>query len=149
MVDSTCICLKEFHIVDKIATTILDEELEHNPELLEAVETARRFKGWNYRVMRHFNEQDGSYFDAIHEVYYDEHGNPVSWVDDQATPYDEVDENGCSGIREDLLDMLKAVGKPLLDFETGKPILIIDDKYKVSYETRENNLKNYISQRKK
>jgi thiamine pyrophosphokinase len=38
-------------------------------------------KGWNYRIIKHINEnctttKDEKYWYAIHEVYYDKHNKP-------------------------------------------------------------------------
>lgn len=38
---------------------------------------------WNYRVIRH-KEPDGSDFYSIHEVHYDDAGNPVSYTEETA-----------------------------------------------------------------
>lgn len=40
---------------------------------------------WNYRVIRH-KESDGSDFFAIHEVHYDDDGNPVSYTENGTAP---------------------------------------------------------------
>lgn len=69
--------------------------------------------GWNYRVLRHKHE-DEEWF-AIHEVYYNDKGEPDSCTVD---PVDVRSREGVEGIRA-ILDMMhKAIGQPVLDYDS-------------------------------
>lgn len=67
---------------------------------------------WNYRVMRHVAPTSGEVWHAIHEVYYDEAGNPSSWTADEIWPVGETPEE----LRECLEAMAKAMEKPVLEY---------------------------------
>ena len=72
---------------------------------------------WNYRVMRHGNN-NGDYY-AIHEVYYDQNGKPRNWTDDDVGPCGEsLDE-----VKACLELMKEALSKPILDYANGKEIV--------------------------
>lgn len=63
--------------------------------------------GWNYRVLRYSNGELG-----IHEVYYDEAGNPTSCTEDAVGPGgDDLAE-----IRAVMEDMKSALAQPILDY---------------------------------
>ncbi len=67
---------------------------------------------WNHRVMR----EGGLY--TIHEVFYHKNGTIRTWTTEPVSPDGEsLKELGQS------LDWFKeALSKPVLDYETGKPI---------------------------
>jgi hypothetical protein len=67
---------------------------------------------WNYRVMRHI-EAGGRAWLALHEVRYDDAGNPKTWSEEEASPGGETPEE----IRADLKHMLAALDLPVLDFD--------------------------------
>lgn len=63
---------------------------------------------WNHRVMRY---ADGSL--GIHEVFYNDDGNPVSWTEEAiGVAGDNLEE-----LREELTHMLRALDKPILDYK--------------------------------
>ena len=63
---------------------------------------------WNYRVVR----KGGEYY-GIHEVYYDDGGNPeMVTVEPVGAAGDTFDE-----LVDDFTYMLRAFGKPILDYE--------------------------------
>lgn len=64
---------------------------------------------WNYRLVRH-TQGDDSYI-TVHEVYYDDDGNPKAYTIDAVSPGGEtLDE-----LRDDLILYLQAFGKGVLD----------------------------------
>lgn len=68
--------------------------------------------GWNYRMLRH-THGPGEEWLAIHEVYYDEKGNVVTWTEDPSQPIgDTVDD-----LRWDLEKMLQALDHPVIEVE--------------------------------
>ena len=71
---------------------------------------------WNYRVIRHvYTHSDGEqeeYFN-VHEVYYDEQGAPNGITADAVNPQAESLE----GLRWTLDQYIKALDKPIIDFE--------------------------------
>lgn len=72
---------------------------------------------WNYRVIRHPAsdiEGDEPTF-AIHEVYYDDQGNPNGWTD--AT---DVSAESVADVVEVLAMMLRATERPVLCVEGSK-----------------------------
>lgn len=70
--------------------------------------------GWNHRVLR--RTHDGEVMFSIHEVYYDEDGNPVGWtVEPVGVTGDTWKEAG-----EAWMLMHKAFDRPVLD--------VVDDK---------------------
>ena len=65
---------------------------------------------WNYRVLRQV--YDGEDFYAIHEVYYDDDGNPqYCTLNSVGAAGDTMDE-----LKQDLLHYVEAVYKPVLDY---------------------------------
>jgi len=72
---------------------------------------------WNYRIMRHRQEQ-AEWF-AIHEVYYNEQGTPVSVTQEPIRILcgDDEGEEPQAIIKSMLETMLRDVQQPILDFE--------------------------------
>ena len=66
---------------------------------------------WDYRVVMH---EDGVFY--VHEVYYDENDNIVSWSADPIYPSGEYDDE----LTRDILNMYKATQKEIL-FERDLP----------------------------
>ena len=64
--------------------------------------------GWNYRVLAH-KQFDEVYF-YIHEVYYDEEGNPDGYVEIPVSPQSEE----IKGMRWQLNKMNEALSKPII-----------------------------------
>lgn len=72
---------------------------------------------WNYRVVRKAYPPgaDGTIEHAlgIHEVYYDDNGDPQMVTEERMDPHGEtLDE-----LRADLAHMLKALDAPVLEYE--------------------------------
>ena len=63
---------------------------------------------WNYRVLA--REYNGEPYYSIHEVYYDEDGNPNGYVDQVAS----VNGEDISSIRWSLNKMKEALNKTVL-----------------------------------
>ena len=61
---------------------------------------------WNYRVIKHAEEQF-----SIHEVYYDEEGNPQSMTVNPVSAFGETLEE----LKDDALLISVALTKPVLD----------------------------------
>ena len=55
---------------------------------------------------------------GIHEVYYDDDGVVTNWTAGSVEPFGETVEE----LRKELVRMLAATNKPVLDAETGKPV---------------------------
>lgn len=60
--------------------------------------------GWNHRVMDHKT------YVGIHEVYYDENGEPMSWSKEPDIVADNVED-----LRWLLQKMLESLDKPMLE----------------------------------
>ena len=74
---------------------------------------------WNYRVIRYRAEGDYTECYAIHEVYYDEYGEPWNLTANAVCPVGETMEE----LREDLKHYMTALAYPILemeDFEKGE-----------------------------
>lgn len=73
--------------------------------------------GWNYRVMRHSGAQ-GQVWLAIHECYYDDQGEVISWTEDPVMLSGESVEE----MRNDLIRMEQALDYPVIEVkhEPGK-----------------------------
>ena len=123
---------------------ITQEEIDTQPELKDSIETASRIEYWNYRVMRHYSTFEGTYYDKIHEVHYDEDGNVITWTEDGVDAFGEVDEEGKSEIYSVMQDMFIAITKPILEYGTGKEINKYDPKYSVSIDEKDLKMKEYI-----
>jgi hypothetical protein len=65
---------------------------------------------WNYRVLAH-QDGDGTYF-QIHEVYYDEQGNPNGYTERGTTMGSETLES----LRSELERMRECLSKPVLSY---------------------------------
>ncbi len=73
---------------------------------------------WDYRVMRKKNK-DGTFIYGIHEVYWDKrHSKVRSWTKDPMDPHGETLQE----LKDDFEFMGLALGDPILDYKTGKPI---------------------------
>lgn len=75
----------------------------------------------NYRVIRKETSWGGDPYPhyEIHEVYYNEDGTFQSWTSDWLAPYGEtLDE-----LRSDLLRMLEASEKPVLEISNDSRLL--------------------------
>ena len=73
---------------------------------------------WNYRVVKNYHVEGEEYF-AIHEVYYDDDGNPKACT---ALPVAFLG-NDIADLKA-VLDMAKqACDKPVLDYYEDFPIL--------------------------
>lgn len=68
--------------------------------------------------MRKANTETENVMLGIHEVYYDENGKPSGWSE-SPRPIMEYNINGLSRM---LKNMLEAVEKPVLDYESGAEI---------------------------
>lgn len=60
-------------------------------------------------------------WDAVYEVYYDDHGNVTGWTDNFVSPvfYRDIDSGG---LRDEINRFLLACDQPILDWHTGKEI---------------------------
>jgi len=63
---------------------------------------------WNWRLLAH--ELDGDVFFQIHEVYYDEFGNPNGYTQNPVSVGSETVE----GVKWVLDEMVACLGKPTL-----------------------------------
>jgi hypothetical protein len=79
---------------------------------------------WNYRVIEHLDEKGYKWW-GIHEVYYDEEGNLMGYIEDKNAMmfFDEGDDIGnCQESFSWTLDrMREALNKPVLLEEDFKP----------------------------
>ncbi len=66
---------------------------------------------WNHRILRRTFE--GETFYAVHEVYYDENGNPNGCTDESVSPKGETMDE----LRSDILSFHDALTKPILNYE--------------------------------
>ena len=58
------------------------------------------------------------YSHGIYEVYFDEHGGIDGWTECQVSPRGDTIKE----LEDDLQRFLGALDKPILDYETGRPI---------------------------
>lgn len=72
---------------------------------------------WNYRVVRR-KYPDGEVLYQMHEVYYDNDGNPDGV---SACPVDVTSDAGVDGIKWVLTSMQEAAEKPVLDYDADFP----------------------------
>ena len=81
---------------------------------------------WNLRVMR--RSEPGQTTFGIFEVYYDDDGSVVNWDSSVAAPFycAEVDGEDWS-LWKDYERFAEAFDKPILDWETGRPINVSGD----------------------
>lgn len=70
---------------------------------------------WNYRMIEHKN-QDGSSWFAIHEVYYDDDGNPKYCTEGPCSANGEDTES----LITDMQYMMLALNKPVLLYSDFK-----------------------------
>lgn len=73
---------------------------------------------WNYRLMR--RSAIGETTIAIHEVYYDEDDHIEGWTE---TPCHPIGNTVC-GLMDEIVTMLEAFDKPVLDYESGVEVEI-------------------------
>ncbi len=66
---------------------------------------------WNYRMIEHKN-LDGSSWFAIHEVYYDDNGNPKYCSEGPCSAHGEDPET----LITDMSYMMEALNKPTLHY---------------------------------
>ena len=66
---------------------------------------------WNYRVLKHVEEDFTSYH--IHEVFYNEDGSIMSCSEYQCSPFGETAEE----LKEDFELMAGAFEKPVIPYE--------------------------------
>jgi len=67
---------------------------------------------WNYRIIE-FVEDDGNIWRAIHEVHYDDEGNPVTYTEEAASIGWNVSEGDSTPT--EILNMMSAcLDKPVL-----------------------------------
>lgn len=107
-----------------MSDTFDDLPIIHTPELEKLAES---FKGgFNYRIIKKDyppakkgGETASTY--AIHEVWYDEEGNPTSYTENPVYPQGECwsddedqDETGLESLRYDLELYTDALEKPIL-----------------------------------
>ena len=123
----------------------LADKLKENPKVEKIISiNASRYSGWNYRILRKYSEEDGMYYDQIHEVYYD-HANRVADVAlNGDTVYGDVLPNGVSEIFQSLQDMVEACKYPILDYDTYEEIDVTDPKYQISEDERDIAFNKYI-----
>lgn len=103
--------------------TIATEAAPTTPATLPAV--VGRVKGWEHRVLRHDHDRLPPAY-CIHEVYYDEAGNPVMYTED---PIPAVGED-LDSLALEHGRMVTAFTKPVLtkaDFPTILPYTDHDD----------------------
>lgn len=69
---------------------------------------------WNHRVVKRiYPEPSGETFYQIHEAYYGLEDKPLITTEPKALVGESIDE-----LRETLQRMLRALDKPVLDYET-------------------------------
>ncbi len=72
---------------------------------------------WNYRVLR-FEESDGVYWYAVHEVHYLKGGEVSGWTEQPA----DVGSETRDGLLRVFAMMTEALGQPVLDGKTGMQV---------------------------
>lgn len=73
------------------------------------------FKHWNYRIIRHTPVSEAGFVSyAIHEVHYDEHGNPTAVSENPLRIVADSPED----LMADLRLMQEAASKPTLDYDS-------------------------------
>lgn len=65
---------------------------------------------WNYRVIRTIDPNGDEYY-GIHEVYYDDEGNPVSCTENSVNPIGESVED----LSHTVIYMMRAFTEPVLE----------------------------------
>ena len=71
---------------------------------------------WNYRILRHNYGAEVGY--EIHEVYYDDDGNPQGWTENGKAPYGETPEDLIWCLETMLADARKSVAD-IIDYDTN------------------------------
>lgn len=71
---------------------------------------------WNHRVMRRISPDTGLPFYQIHEVFYSEEG--LGWTENGIAPLGETKKE----LKKELKRMLDSLNKPVLNYDTGKPV---------------------------
>ena len=69
---------------------------------------------WNHRVMKHEKADGDDDWYQIHEVYYDSKREPDSWTKEGIKP----GGNTLEDLRDELIRMLEATEKEILDYES-------------------------------
>lgn len=72
---------------------------------------------WNYRILRRVSKVGNDYEDishAIHEVFYDKHGQPDSATAYPVYPHGETVDD----MLDDIDRYMEALKKPVLDYDT-------------------------------
>ena len=70
---------------------------------------------WNHRVIKKQDNLANVYYE-IHEVYYDNKGNPDGWTENPVTPYG----NNLEDLHGELAYLLTALDKPVMEIVDGK-----------------------------
>jgi len=100
---------------------------------------------WNHRVIYHKadcldNNPDLSWdaYLAIHEVHYDENGDPISLTENPVDVGGTDGKDSLIGIKWTLEQMMECLNKPILDYETLQEIeKELQDEYSKSIEVKE------------
>lgn len=98
---------------------------------------------WNHRVVRHKNprpyDEDDKYYYRIHEVYYREDGSIWAMTKESVEPHGLTVEE----LEEDLRWMLKALRKPVLDYDMEFSPSPYDEAEPDSVETHDTEKEDY------
>lgn len=70
---------------------------------------------WNYRVVKHINDKEELF--QIHEVYYNDDGNPEMITETGSSPFGE----NIQDLSHTMIHMLSALTKPVLDAKMFAP----------------------------
>lgn len=73
---------------------------------------------WNYRVLQYSSSDSEEGLYKITEVYYDEQGNPTSWVDEPIDPLSAQESK--ESLQWIMLALQEAITKPVLMVVDGK-----------------------------
>ena len=143
--DQKIYCLEDILKDSENLNMSLADKLKENPEVEKIISiNVSRYSGWNYRILRKYSEEEGMYYDQIHEVYYD-HDNKVADISlNGDTVHGDVLPNGVSEIFQSLQDMVEACKYPILDYNTYEEIDVADPKYQISEDEREKAFNKYI-----
>lgn len=77
--------------------------------------------GWNYRIFVE-TDADGYKWYSIHEVYYDELGQPDGWSE-----YVDVEGDSVEEVRRTLALMTEALDKPVLRITDDEELVEAED----------------------
>lgn len=87
---------------------------------------------WNYRILAHKNVDNDEVYLQIHEVYYDQDNNPISYTENPIT----VGGEDINSIKWSLNKMQEAINKPILSVDNFPQICKV--KYKCELCGRNN-----------